>query len=110
MEYDGHPGHNWTVWILMTIFRFPHKTADETKDKYCGGTLNTSWAEYPRKNKILKVNSSSTASVTLEDEAIEEVEHFTYFGSVVDTQGWTEADVTARIEKARVPFLQLKNI
>ena len=62
------------------------------------------------KSKILKVNSTSTVSVTLGVEAIEEVDHFTYLGSVVDTQGGTEADVKARIGKARVAFLQLKNI
>ena len=46
-------------------------------------------------------------------EAIEVVDHFTYLGSVVDTQGETEADVKVRIGKsqeARVAFLQLKNI
>ena len=32
------------------------------------------------------------------------------WGSVVDTQGRTEADVKAMIGKARVAFLQLKNI
>ena len=64
------------------------------------------------KSKILKVNSSSrpTASVTLGMEAIEEIDHFTYLGSVVDTQCGTEADVKASIGKARVAFLPLKNI
>ena len=66
-----------------------------------------------RKSKFLKVNSTSTVSVTLGVEAIEEVDHFTYDtypGSVVDTQRGTEADVKARIAKARLAFLQLKNI
>ena len=43
-------------------------------------------------------------------EAIEEVDHFTYLGIVVDTQGGTEANVKAMIGKVRVAFLQLKNI
>ena len=62
------------------------------------------------KKKILKVNSTSTVSATLGVEAIEDVDHFTYLGSVVDKQGGTEADVKARIGKARVAFLNLKNI
>ena len=37
------------------------------------------------KCKILKVNSTSTVSVTLGVEKIEEVDHFTYLGNVVDT-------------------------
>ena len=43
-------------------------------------------------------------------EAIEKVDHFIYLGSVVDTQGGTEADIKARIGEARVAFLQLMNI
>ena len=43
-----------------------------------------------RMTKILVVNSNGTASSTLADEAIEEVEHVTYLGSVVDTQSGTE--------------------
>ena len=38
------------------------------------------------------------------EEVIEEVEHVTYLGSVIDTQSGTEADVTPRIGKARYPF------
>ena len=56
------------------------------------------------------MNSTSTASVTLGEEAIEEVDHFTYLASVVDTQGGTAADVKTKIDKARVAFLQLNNI
>ena len=41
---------------------------------------------------------------------IEEVDHFVYLGSVVDTQGRTEANVKVRIGKARVTFLLFKNI
>ena len=44
-------------------------------------------------SKNLKVNSNSTVLVILGVEAIEGVDHFTYMGIVVDTQGRTEADV-----------------
>ena len=44
------------------------------------------------------------------DEAIEEIEHFTYLGIVVVTHGMAECDVKTRISKANVAFLQLKNI
>ena len=57
---------------------------------------------------ILNVNSTSTVSVTLGDE---EVQHFTYLGSIVDIHGEAaEADVKVRIDKARVAFLQFQNI
>ncbi|VDO80135.1 unnamed protein product [Schistosoma margrebowiei] len=41
---------------------------------------------------------------------MENVESFTYLGSIVDEQGGSDADVKARIGKARTAFLQLKNI
>ena len=60
---------------------------NSAKYKHSGGTPNISWAEIRRgKSKILNVNSTSTASVTPGEEAIQEVEHLTYVGSVVDKQ------------------------
>ncbi|VDP35818.1 unnamed protein product [Schistosoma margrebowiei] len=43
---------------------------------------------------------------------MEDVESFTYLGSIIDEQGGSGsgADVKTRIGKARVAFLQLKNI
>ncbi|XP_061184944.1 uncharacterized protein LOC133192958 [Saccostrea echinata] len=62
------------------------------------------------KTKILSANTPSHASLNIEGKEIEEVEHFTYLGSILDQQGRTEADIKARIGKARVAFLQLGNI
>jgi hypothetical protein len=64
------------------------------------------------KTKVLKVkvNANNTHSIKLEEQVLEEVEAFTYLGSVVDKQGGTDADVRARIGKARAVFVQLKNI
>ncbi|KAK3780034.1 hypothetical protein RRG08_029727 [Elysia crispata] len=60
------------------------------------------------KSKILKINSASTAPILLEDVALEEVESFTYLGSIVDKKGGADADVRVRIGKARAAFKQLK--
>ncbi|KAK3786059.1 hypothetical protein RRG08_058122 [Elysia crispata] len=62
------------------------------------------------KSKILKINSASTAPILLEDVALEEVESFTYLGSIVDKKGGTDADVRVWIGKARAAFKQLKNV
>ena len=48
------------------------------------------------------MNEASTDPVTLEGNALEEVETFTYLGSVINKRGGTDADVRARIGKARV--------
>lgn len=57
------------------------------------------------KSKVLRVNSASTAPIMLEGEALEEVDEFTYLGSIVNKQGGTDADVRVRIGKARIAYL-----
>ncbi len=47
---------------------------------------------------------------SLRTTVLEEVDDFTYLCSIVNKQGGTDADVKARIGKARKAFLQLKNI
>ena len=56
------------------------------------------------------MNADNSHPIKLEEQVLEEVEAFTYLGSVVDKQGGTDADVRARIGKARAVFVQLKNI
>ena len=48
--------------------------------------------------------------IMLEGEGLEEVESFRYLGSIVDTQGGTEADVKTRISKARAAVNILRNV
>ncbi|CAH8630689.1 unnamed protein product [Schistosoma intercalatum] len=62
------------------------------------------------KTKVLKFKTENTNSITLDGETLEDLESFTYLGSIIDEQGGSDADVKARIGKARVAFLQLKNI
>jgi flagellum-specific peptidoglycan hydrolase FlgJ len=62
------------------------------------------------KTKVLKCNISNESHIKINDDLIEEVEDFTYLGSVVDKTGGTEKDIKARIMKARTAFVLLKNI
>jgi hypothetical protein len=73
------------------------------------------------KGKALKVNTASTTSIKLDVEALEEVESFTYLGSIVDKQGETDDDIKIKIGKAgrfpeakkgmniQIPVTQLQN-
>ena len=63
-----------------------------------------------KKTKLMKMNTTANALVTVDGEPIREVESFVYLGSVVDHQGGTDRNVTARIGKARAAFVMLKNI
>ncbi|VDO57580.1 unnamed protein product [Schistosoma margrebowiei] len=60
---------------------------------------------HKEKTEVLKYNTT-----TLDGETMEDVESFTYLGSVIGEQEGSDADVKARIGKARAVFLQLKNI
>ena len=59
---------------------------------------------------MLKINTNSKEPVRLNGEALEEVDSFTYLGSIVNTQGGTEADVKSRIGKACAAFIQMRNV
>ncbi|VDP44722.1 unnamed protein product [Schistosoma curassoni] len=61
-------------------------------------------------SEILRYNTECTNPITIDGEDLEDVKTFTYLGSIIDEQGRSDADVKARIGKARVVYLQLRNI
>ena len=63
-----------------------------------------------KKTELMKMNITANAPVTVNGEPIRKVESFVYLGSVVDQQGGTDRDVTARIGRVRAAFVMLKNI
>ncbi|VDO64417.1 unnamed protein product [Schistosoma margrebowiei] len=65
---------------------------------------------HKRKSKVLRYNTACTNPITIDGEYLEDVKTFTYLGSIIDEQGGSDADVKARIGKARAAYLQLKNI
>jgi Reverse transcriptase (RNA-dependent DNA polymerase)/Domain of unknown function (DUF6451) len=68
----------------------------------------------------MKINASKTVSMSndrssqarfiIGGQAIEQVDKFTYLGSVITTTGGALEDVRARIRKAEAAFAQLRNI
>ncbi|CAH8533396.1 unnamed protein product [Schistosoma guineensis] len=62
------------------------------------------------KTKILKHNTENTNPVTLDEETLEKAETFKNLVNIIDERGGSDADVGARVDKARTAFLQLKNI
>ncbi|CAH8568851.1 unnamed protein product [Schistosoma intercalatum] len=61
------------------------------------------------KSKILRYNTACTNPITIDGEDLEDVKTFTYLG-IIGEQGGSDADVKARIGKARAAYLQLKDI
>jgi hypothetical protein len=60
-----------------------------------------------KETKALRINTSKTDSFTLRGESIEDVDSFTYFGSVVAKDGGAAQNVSQRIRKANGAFVQL---
>ncbi|VDP78172.1 unnamed protein product [Schistosoma curassoni] len=62
------------------------------------------------KSKLLRYNTACTNPITIDGEDSEDINTFTYLGSIIDEYGGSDADVEARIGKTRGTYLQLKNI
>jgi len=58
-----------------------------------------------KKTKALRINTSKTDPFTLRDENIEDVDNFTYLGSVFAKDGVIVHDVSQRIRKANGAFV-----
>ncbi|VDO76002.1 unnamed protein product [Schistosoma margrebowiei] len=62
------------------------------------------------KSKILPYNTPCNNRITLDGEAFEDVNSFTYLGNIIDEHGGSDAYLKAWICNARAAYLQLKNI
>ncbi|VDP88530.1 unnamed protein product, partial [Schistosoma mattheei] len=47
---------------------------------------------HKRKTKVLKFKTENSNPITLDVETLEDVESFTYLGSIIDEQGGSDAD------------------
>ena len=116
---DRNKGIQWTLWTQLDDLDFADDlallshnysqmqnktTLLETTSAGTGLKINR------KKTELMKMNTTANAPVTVGGEPIREVESFVYLGSVVDQQGGTDRDVTARIGKARAAFGMAKNV
>ncbi|VDP17507.1 unnamed protein product [Schistosoma margrebowiei] len=62
------------------------------------------------KSKIIRYNTECTNPITVDGEDLKDVKTLTYLGSIIDEHGESDADVRARIGKARAAYLQLRNV
>ncbi|VDO62065.1 unnamed protein product [Schistosoma margrebowiei] len=116
---EGKRGIQWTVQNQLDDLNFSDdlallshtheqmqtKTASVAEVSASVGLSTHKW-----KTKVLKFKAENSNPITLDGETLEDVESFTYLGSIIDGQGGSDSVVKARISKARVAFLHLKNI
>ncbi|KAL0188422.1 hypothetical protein M9458_015521, partial [Cirrhinus mrigala] len=112
-------GIQWTPWTQLEDLNFAddlallshnHNQMQDKTTRLATTSARTGLVINRRKTELMKINTNVSTPVTVGGEPIQEVESFVYLGSIVDTQGGTDRDVTARIGKARAAFVMLKNI
>ena len=59
---------------------------------------------------MFKANTNNQANLNINSTTLEEVDNFTYIGSVVDYTGGSELDIMTRIRKARTTFRMMGTI
>ncbi|KAK7109158.1 hypothetical protein V1264_013249 [Littorina saxatilis] len=113
-------GIQWTLWTQLDDLDFADDVAllshtqqqmQEKTSTVANNSARFGLNIHKGKSKVLRTNATAnTTPITLDGEALQEVDNFTYLGSIVDKQGGTDVDVRVRIGKARAAFLQLKNV
>nr|KAG5711268.1 hypothetical protein BaRGS_005965 [Batillaria attramentaria] len=112
-------GIQWTLWTQLDDLDFADDLAllshshSQMQDKTTcleATSAGTGLTINRKKTELMKINTTANTPVTVGGEPIREVESFVYLGSVVDGQGGTDRDVTARIGKARAAMVMLKNV
>nr|CAX82477.1 Retrovirus-related Pol polyprotein [Schistosoma japonicum] len=116
---EGKRGVQWTSMMQLddldftddlTLLSHTQQQMQVKTTKVAATSASIGLNTHKGKSKILKFNSESTDPIELNSQTLEEVDTFTYLGSIISEQGESDADVRARIGKARAAFLQLKNI
>ncbi|KAK7114905.1 uncharacterized protein [Littorina saxatilis] len=113
-------GIQWTLWTQlddldfaddMALLSHTQQQMQEKTSTVANNSARFGLNIHKGKSKVLRTNATAnTTPITLDGEALQEVDNFTYLGSIVDKQGGTDVDVRVRIGKARAAFLQLKNV
>ena len=112
-------GIQWTLWQQLDDLDFADDIAllshnqeqmQEKTEELNRTAKSLGLKIHTGKSKILKVGTDSSTSTRLDGNPLETVTAFTYLGSIVDNIGGTEADIKARIAKARAAFMQLQKV
>lgn len=62
------------------------------------------------KTKLIKINNNKNEKIFINGKEIEEVQHFTYLGANISTEGGTNKDIDIRIKKAQLTYKTLNKI
>ncbi|VDP34090.1 unnamed protein product [Schistosoma curassoni] len=107
---EGKHGIQWTSRIQLDDLDFADDLAllsrtqqqmQEKTNSVAAASAAVGLNIHKGKSKIFRYNTARTNPITIDEEDSEDVKAFTYLGSIIDEQGGSDADVNARIGKAR---------
>ncbi|VDP67647.1 unnamed protein product [Schistosoma mattheei] len=110
---EGKHGIQWTDWMQLDDLDFADDLAllsqmqQQMQEKTTSVAANSAAVDlniHKGKSKILGYNTACTNPITLDGEDLEDVNTFTYLGSIIVEHGGSDADVKARIGKARAGY------
>ncbi|VDP75260.1 unnamed protein product [Schistosoma mattheei] len=116
---EGKHGIQWTARIQLDDLDFADDVAllSHTQQRMQEKTTSVAAASaavglniHKGKIKILRYNTACNNPITLDGEDLEDVETFTYLGSIIDEHSGSGAYAKARIGKTRAAYLQPRNI
>lgn len=112
-------GIQWTITTMLEDLDFAddiallshnHKQMQEKTDLMDTTSRNIGLRINKNKTKVLRVQTANNNAVTVSGEPLEDVNSFTYLGSIINKEGGVEEDVKIRIQKARQAFMALGKI
>jgi len=95
--------HRDTLWYILLAYRCPEKIISIIKLFFT--TIFLVW----KKTKTIQL-TDTPLPVKLENEDLEEVEEFTYLGSINSRSNTTVKHITNRLQKAKSSFVQLNEV
>ena len=116
---NNSTGIRWTLTSFLEDLDFAddlclmsqkHQHMQQKTDKLAEEAAKTGLQVNTDKTEVMKINPKQQNPVTLQGNNLTEVTSFTYLGSIVSTDGGADADIKARINKARHVFVTLRPI
>ncbi|VDO88015.1 unnamed protein product [Schistosoma margrebowiei] len=89
----------------LVILFYTHEHMQMKTTRIAAASASVGLNIHKGKSKIFKYNIENTNPITLDEEALEDVETFTYPNRIIDEQGGSDVDVNARVGKVRAAFL-----
>ena len=105
-------GIQWTMWQQLDDLDFTDNIVlisstqqmQEKTSLLAETSIKLGLRPNESKTKVMKINAKHKQTIKIKDTNLEEVEEFTYLGSIVNIEGGTDADVKNRVNKPRVIF------